>query len=645
VYLCVGPVPASRVELAVADWSAVLLRTLLYRVSLLPRPGDLMHLCVSVFCRVSSEKRRNALDGMKNLGSSPAGGEQPAYTFGAFRLEPDGTLLRGEKHVRIAASELNALKLLLAHRGNVVTHAELSRAIGSGTPVDIENVIDTVASLRRRLGPEVHIQTVLKRGFRFTSDVHELIESPESGLPHVAILPLYAEFGVAEYLGTAVTEGAIDRLSRKKPAVCTLAAKESVATLARRGLSALEIGHAIHADMVLTGTLRALPAHHRMRAEMIQVKDGRPLWTEDVLVERTHPAGLEMELARLVENRLEDGAVSIAASAEPESEVQHDREAYELYQRARFEWQSLERHRMQDAVQHLTRASELDPSLTSARVDLAHLAITEAFHGYLSPAVAVDMVRRAAKPSFDDSASQSISPAVGWVSFHYDRDLRAALDEFWRSSHLPHDPWVSRARVMLALSRRRFDEAARLIDDALNNDPFSAWLHARRAWTHHMMGDVATSVREARAALEQFPLHEGAELYAGIILAFNGEAAQAVELAGALVQRRPYFDPATAVHAYTLAVAGQKDEARSILERMEWMGRERYVMNSLSAAVYVALGEHGNALAQLQAANEARCPWFFQALADPRLAPLHNRQEFRELEQILVNMEQAAGED
>jgi hypothetical protein len=386
-----------------------------------------------------------------------------------------------------------------------------------------------------------------------------------------------------------------------------------------------------------------------MRAEMIQVENGRPLWTEDVLVERVHFTGLEEELARLLASRLEGGAVSISATAEQDGDEErepHNSEAYELYQRARFEWQSLERHRMQDAVQHLTRASELDPSLTAARIDLAHLAITEAFHGYLSPAASVDLVRRAARPGLEDvPGGEAILPAVGWVSFHYDRDLRAALRAFERSSHLPHDSWVSRARVMLALSRRRFDEAAHLIHDNLIADPFSAWLHARRAWTLHLVGDAAASMRATNAALEKFPLHEGVELYAGIILAFNGEAERAVELARALAHRRPYFDPASAVHAYALAIAGRRDEAYSILERMEWMGHERYVLNSLSQAAYVALGEHNHALAELRAANEARCPWFFQALADPRLAPLHNAPEFRDLEQIPVNMERAARSD
>ena len=587
---------------------------------------------------------------MQDSGSLPAGNRQPAYTFGKFRLESDGTLRRGQKRVQLTGSELAALRLLLERKGKLVTYADLNQAAMGSANVKTENVIESadqlIASLRMRVGPDVEIEPVPKHGFRFASEAQELTETASAELPHVAVLPLVTEFGVAEYLGAAVTEGVIKLLDRRRPAVCTLAARESVATLARRGLATLDVGREMRADMVLTGTLRALPTHHRMRAEMIRVEDGRPLWTEDVLVERSNPAGLEAQLARLISLRLEDGAISIAASAEPEGdELQGpvNREAYELYQRARYEWQSLERHRMQDAVQHLTRAIELDPSLTAARVDLAHLAITEAFHGYLSPSVAVDMVRSAARPGFDTGADgEAILPAVGWVSFHYDRDVRTALKAFELSSHLPHDPWISRARVILALSRWRFEEAAQIINQALSTDPWSPWLHARLAWTHHLAGDAAASVSQVNDTLLKVPLHEGIELYAGIILAFNGEAERAVELAAALAQRRPYFDPATAVHAYTLAVAGRPDEALSILERMEWMGRERYVLNSLSAAVFVALGQHDRALAELRAANEARCPWFFQVLADPRLAPLRTAREFSDLEQILKNMERVA---
>ena len=582
---------------------------------------------------------------MEDLGSSHTSG-LPAYIFGNFRLEPDGTLLRGEKLVKLSEGELACLRLLIEQRGNLVSLAQLGQAMENKSRVSDENVNQAIASLRKHLGAEGLFKTVPNQGFRFTNDVQVLAEAQPAALPHIAMLPLVTEFGVAEYLGIAVTEGAMDRLARRKPAVCTLAAEESVATLARRGLSAVEIGRAMHADMVLTGSLRVLPTHHRMRAEMIDVENGLPIWTEDVIVERSRVAGLETELARLISFRLEGESVTISASAEhdeAEADEPVHREAHELYQRARFEWQSLERHRMQDAVQHLTRAGELDPSLAAARIDLAHLAITEAYHGYLSPAIAVDMVRRATRQGFENiPGHEAILPAVGWIDFHYDRNLRSALDAFARSAHLPHDPWITRARVMLDLSRRRFEESAQILQHALHSDPYSSWLHARLAWTYHMMGDAAASTREINASLLQFPLHEGVELYAGIILAFNGEVDRAVKLARALEQRRPYFDPAVAVHAYALAVAGQNDEALSILDRLEWMGRERYVMTSLSAAVYLVLGDRDRALTELETANEARCPWFFQALADPRLAPLHDAPKFRALDQILGDLEHSA---
>jgi hypothetical protein len=36
---------------------------------------------------------------------------------------------------------------------------------------------------------------------------------------------------------------------------------------------------------------------------------------------------------------------------------------------------------------------------------------------------------------------------------------------------------------------------------------------------------------------------------------------------------------------------------------------------------------------------ESRCPWFFEALADPRLEPLRGRPEFQQLCAVLETME------
>ena len=195
---------------------------------------------------------------------------------------------------------------------------------------------------------------------------------------------------------------------------------------------------------------------------------------------------------------------------------------------------------------------------------------------------------------------------------------------------------------MLTLSRHRFPEAIAALRAAISEDPFSPWLVTRLAWALHLDGQAAASVEQINQCLALFHEHEGVALYGSMILAFNGEAARGVHLAHDLAKREPYFDLATAVHAYTLACANRKNEAHAILERLQWLSRERFVISSFTPVVHVALGDLESALADLRAAEQARCPWFFQMLADPRLNPLHGLPEFERMRDLLTRMEAAA---
>jgi tetratricopeptide (TPR) repeat protein len=198
---------------------------------------------------------------------------------------------------------------------------------------------------------------------------------------------------------------------------------------------------------------------------------------------------------------------------------------------------------------------------------------------------------------------------------------------------------------MFALSRRRFAEGIALLRAAIDIDPFSPWLHSRLAWAFHLDGQARESVEQTEQTIRLFPGHEGTSFYGSMILAFNGQPDRAVQLAHDLVQRQPYFDLAAAVHAYALACADRAAEARAILERLQWLGRERFVLKSFIPAAYVALGDLDAALSELHACNEGREPWFFQILADPRLKPLHGHPKFEKLQAILPPMEAAAHAD
>lgn len=612
--------------------------------------------------------------------SLDSGRGEPAILFAGFRLEADGSLFSGGTLIHLPPRELAALRLLVANPGQILTSVQLKQALWGDVHVTVDSVPKCLSSLRARLQPEDCIQTVYKRGYRLLAEVSLHNSPPVEALLRLAIIPFTTDTGVPEHLGTAIAEETIARLSNSSRPPASILARDSAFTLSRRGLTAQQIGQALHADLVLAGTLRALTAHFRLRVEMIRVADGIQIWVEDLLVDRDKLAGLELNLAARLEFRLQtwpldsgpsssqfsrqtlapveyggessaettpgSASLSISAAAAPPSQSVDEsqrRKAYDMFLRGHHEWQTLERHRMQDGLQFLVRATELDPSLIAAKIDLVHLCTTQAAYGFMTPVFAAEIVHRTADSITElPFRAKAILPSLGTISFHVDRDLHAANWAFSSSAHLPHDPWTTRSRVMFALSRRRFEDAIEFLEAALLEDPFAAWIHARLAWAYHLSGQAAESVKKIRRALTVFPDHEGVGLYGSMILPFNGDAAGGVQLAEAITARQPYFDLAAALHAYGLACAGRKQEALAIIERLQWLSRQRFVSSSFNPAVYVALGDNEAALAELRTADQLRCPWFFQLLADPRLEPLHGHPEFVELQSILPQMEAAA---
>lgn len=589
-----------------------------------------------------------------------------AFSFAGFSLEPDGSLFRGGTLIHLPPKELTALRLLLEHAGRIVTAHDMRRALWGDVHVSPDSVTKCVSSLRARLQLEDCIQTVYKRGYRFTANVVQHVGGADAPRARLAVAPFATGPGVAIHLGSAVAEETATGLTQSRHPVVSVLAQDSVLTLARRGLTAHQIGATLKADFVLTGILRALPSHYRLGAEMIRVKDGVQVWAEDVLVSRRRTAGLELEIASRLNFRLNTAlptsyptapaeGVSIAAAAEPasqgepvttahaEGEGTQQSQAHEIFLSARHEWRSLQRHHMENSVEHLQRAIELDASLTGARVDLANLCVAQAIYGFMEPGVAATTARRAAEPIADPVGhAAAILPALGWISFHVDHDLPAALRFFALSSHLPHDPWTTRARSFFALSRHRFAEALDMLREALALDPFSPWLHGQLAWALHLAGKAQESLAQARSALEQFPQEAVVNFLAALVLAFHGEAERAAQIAQNLEVKLPHLDIALSAQAYALARGGEMDEARSVLEQLEWRSRERFAITGFSAAVYLELGSPDEALKVLQASMETRCPWFFQMLADPRLKTLHGRPEFEDMREMLAGMEAQA---
>ena len=84
------------------------------------------------------------------MGNSPAEAYSAplAYRFAGYRLETDGTLLRGETPLHIPSDELAILRLLLVRAGEIVTPLELKRALWGETRAAGKSVLPDAAHAR-----------------------------------------------------------------------------------------------------------------------------------------------------------------------------------------------------------------------------------------------------------------------------------------------------------------------------------------------------------------------------------------------------------------------------------------------------------------------------------------------------------------
>ena len=144
-----------------------------------------------------------------SAGSAGGGGAEQAVHFGGFVLTADGTLLHGETIIHLPPMELAALRLLMAHAGEIVSPLQLKKALWGDVHVTPDSIVKCLSSLRARLKPEECIQTVYKRGYRLTAEVQPEDARAAGPLPRLAILPFASGYAVPEYLGPAVAEEAI----------------------------------------------------------------------------------------------------------------------------------------------------------------------------------------------------------------------------------------------------------------------------------------------------------------------------------------------------------------------------------------------------------------------------------------------------
>jgi DNA-binding winged helix-turn-helix (wHTH) protein len=99
-------------------------------------------------------------------------GSSQVYEFGPYCLEVGQCrLMRGGEEIRLRPKVFDLLCLLVEQRGQMVDKEELIRRLWPDASVEENNLSVTVNALRAAFGDQHYIETVAKRGYRFTAEV------------------------------------------------------------------------------------------------------------------------------------------------------------------------------------------------------------------------------------------------------------------------------------------------------------------------------------------------------------------------------------------------------------------------------------------------------------------------------------------
>ena len=98
--------------------------------------------------------------------------QQHQYEFGPFCLDTnERVLLRDGRPLPLKPKVYETLLALVSRSGHVVDKEELMRQVWPDVTVEENNLTGNIFALRRALAEHQFIETVPRRGYRFTADV------------------------------------------------------------------------------------------------------------------------------------------------------------------------------------------------------------------------------------------------------------------------------------------------------------------------------------------------------------------------------------------------------------------------------------------------------------------------------------------
>jgi TolB-like protein/DNA-binding winged helix-turn-helix (wHTH) protein len=437
-----------------------------------------------------------------------------------------------------------------------------------------------------------------------------------------------------EYLGVGMADDLITRLSNLRHVI--VRPTSAVLKYAGSEQDPVAAGRALGVESVLEGSIRRSEDRIRVTVQLVNVRDGSPLWAEKFDEKFTDILSVQDAVSQHISQALE---LQLTGDERRflTKRYTNNVEAYQHYLKGRYFLSRRTEAGYQRGLEHFQQAIELDRRYAPAHAGLADVYNIMGLYVYalLRPHETYPKAREASGEALGiDEGLGEAHASLGYTKLNYDWDWAGAERELKRAIALKPDDsashhyfshyWMTRGQPeqSLASSKR-----------ALEINSFDLTLNAHLGWHYLYARHYDLAAKQLLETIALDPNFATSYLYLGYVYEQKGMKEEAIAQFNEAMRRseegrRPVMEAALG-HAY--AVAGKRAEAQQVLAGLKEAAQRRFISPYGIAVIYLGLGEKEQAFAWLNRAYEERDNWLNYLKVEPRLDPLRSDVRFADL--------------
>lgn len=433
-----------------------------------------------------------------------------------------------------------------------------------------------------------------------------------------------------EYFCEGIAEELLNALTQVRE--LRVAARTSAFSFKGKDMDIREIGRTLNVDKVLEGSVRKSGQRLRITAQLVNVEDGYRVWSDQFDREIKDIFDIQEEISLIIVDKLKLNLLKEEKDKILKRPTE-DHEAYDYYLKGRYFWYRRYEKGMQRALQYFEQAIGKDPGYA-----LAHVGIADAFNflgtfSFMPPHQTHSRAKAAARNALEiDPELAEAYASLSWIALWYDWDWPAAERYSLRALQMKQDyapahMWYGNCLWCTG----RFDESVREMEKACELEPLEPLGPTQVGLALYMAGRFDASMAELRKAIESDPEFSVAYWYQSFNLLSKKMWGEAIPTIQKFVELSAESVIGLSTLGLAYGLAGMRDDAFKVHERLDALSKDRYVGSLWRALVWLGLGENNKALENLEKAYLEREPIMACLKVWPILDSLRSEPRFRAL--------------